>query len=455
MPFLPVGGSGSGSGGAGGLTLGPVPNSFTAATRAAAEALRDAAATGITGTLLAEYDANPTFTITLNWPAVPTNTVYQARRSSAWADVTGLVRGPRGIGGVDGTDGTAGTDGTDGTDGVDGSAGTDGASGGGALQLLGTVGPRTVTAAQDDLWIDLGFDWPDDSDFIVYRRVGGALLIWLDGAEIYGDDAVVVGTIGAASVTAQRYTINDAGLSGTTYLGRNAAGRALIEFNNTIATAFTLQLYKYVQGNENGLQGPSGLPGASGVDGADGTDGTDGVDGAAGAAGADGAPGADGSGAETLFGVVDPVASDGNDNDTWINTADGTIWKKASGAWTKEYTFPSGGTMPVGDHTRRVAISADTALAEDEVTAGTSSMTSTVTTPDWGNGVLRHIFIGVPEDEDDILDILYNGLSQFSGYEVYDTVGGDPIIVSTHKWWYTTAAQDGEYFSGIDLEIEQ
>ena len=121
-------------------------------------------------------------------------------------------------------------------------------------------------------------------NFIVYRRVGGALLIWLDGAEIYGDDAVVVGTIGAAAVTAQRYTINDAGLSGTTYLGRNAAGRALIEFNNTIATTFTLQFYKYVQGNENGLTRPCRFTWCkrsrwSGW----GTDGTDGVDGAAGA----------------------------------------------------------------------------------------------------------------------------------------------------------------------------
>ena len=96
MPTTAVGGGGSG--GAGGLTLGPSPNSFTAATRAAAETLRDDGTNGITGPLLAQYDAEPTFTITLNWPATPTNTVYQARRSSAWADVTGLVRGPVGIG---------------------------------------------------------------------------------------------------------------------------------------------------------------------------------------------------------------------------------------------------------------------------------------------------------------------------------------------------------------------
>ena len=250
-------GTGSAGGGGGGLTLGPPTNTFNGATQAAAETARDTYATA-NPLWLAQYDDEPTFTIIISWPVTPTSTIYQSRRSNAWADVTVLIRGQSGSSGAAGTDGTDGlTDGTDGTDGSAGTDGMDGASGGGALQLLGTVGPRTVTAAQDDLWIDLGFDWPDDSDFIVYRRVGGALLIWLDAKEIYGDDAVVAGTIGAASVTAQRYTINDAGLSGTTYLGRNAAGRALIEFNNTIATAFTLQLYKYVQGNENGLQGPA------------------------------------------------------------------------------------------------------------------------------------------------------------------------------------------------------
>ena len=129
MPVTP--GPGGGGGGAGGLTLGPAPNTFTAATRAAAEALRDAESAA----WLAEYDAEPTFTITLNWPATPTNTIYQARRSSSWADVTGLVRGPRGAAstvpgpagaaGTDGTDGAAGTDGTDGAAGTDGTDGTD------------------------------------------------------------------------------------------------------------------------------------------------------------------------------------------------------------------------------------------------------------------------------------------------------------------------------------------
>ena len=110
---------GRGGGGAG-LTLGPAPNTFTAATRAAAETLRDS---GITGTLLAQYDAEPTFNIILNWPATPTNTVYQARRGGSWADVTGIIRGPRGLAGATGA---TGSDGAAGSDGSDGAAGADG-----------------------------------------------------------------------------------------------------------------------------------------------------------------------------------------------------------------------------------------------------------------------------------------------------------------------------------------
>ena len=45
---------------------------------------------------LAQYDAEPTFVIIISWPTTPTNTKYQARRAGAWADVTGLLRGPSG-----------------------------------------------------------------------------------------------------------------------------------------------------------------------------------------------------------------------------------------------------------------------------------------------------------------------------------------------------------------------
>ena len=142
MPLLPV--AGIGTGGAGGLTLGPPTNTFTAATQALAETARDTYATA-NPDWLAQYDAEPTFLISINWPATPTNTVYQSRRSDSWADVTPLVRGRTGATGaastVAGPAGTDGTDGTDGADGTDGTDGTDGADGSGGVGPIGPVGP--------------------------------------------------------------------------------------------------------------------------------------------------------------------------------------------------------------------------------------------------------------------------------------------------------------------------
>ena len=107
MPYTPRG-LGTGEGEGGGLTLGPPTNSFNAATKAAAETARDTYATA-NAAWLAQYDAEPTYVIILSWPATtPTNTVYQARRSGSWADVTGLVTGPEGGEGPQGPQGDPG-----------------------------------------------------------------------------------------------------------------------------------------------------------------------------------------------------------------------------------------------------------------------------------------------------------------------------------------------------------
>ena len=88
------------------------------------------------------------------------------------------------------------------------------------------------------------------------------------------------------------------------------------------------------------------------------------VVGVQGPAGADGADGS-GGGAEVFFGAADPTAADGNDGDVWIQTTAGTVWKKAGGAWTNQYTFPSGAT-PTPDALIREkrAISQDTTLTQ-------------------------------------------------------------------------------------------
>ena len=64
-------------------------------------------------------------------------------------------------------------------------------------------------------------------------------------------------------------------------------------------------------------------------------------------------------------------------------------------------------------HSRRSAISATTTLTPADVTAGTSSTSQTVRTPDWAEGELRYLYFGVPEAEDDITDIQQGGISVF------------------------------------------
>ena len=89
MPALPVGGTSTGGSG-GGIILRTPVDMFNGATKVAAETARDAA---ITDTTI--FDANPNLAIILTWPVVIANTVYQVRRSNAWADVTGVVTGAK------------------------------------------------------------------------------------------------------------------------------------------------------------------------------------------------------------------------------------------------------------------------------------------------------------------------------------------------------------------------
>ena len=84
-----------GTGGGSGLTLGPPINEFTGNSQNNAQNQRNTYGTN-NPSWLAQYDAEPTFVIIISWPNTPTNTLYQARRGGAWADVSGLVRGAPG-----------------------------------------------------------------------------------------------------------------------------------------------------------------------------------------------------------------------------------------------------------------------------------------------------------------------------------------------------------------------
>ena len=147
MPGLPIGGRG---GGGGGVTLGPLQNTFgltTTATKAAAETLRDTYALA-NAAWLALYTGDRSFLIHLIWTG--NAQAYQRRNAAGtgWEDVTSVAPGtpgsPGGVGatggaGAPGTDGSAGTDGAAGTDGTDGNDGTDGTPG--SVGPIGPIGP--------------------------------------------------------------------------------------------------------------------------------------------------------------------------------------------------------------------------------------------------------------------------------------------------------------------------
>ena len=128
-----------------------------------------------------------------------------------------------------------------------------GGGGGGAIEPYPTFAMSSISTSEDDIWLDLGFDWDQSIDYMAFTRTGGNALYWFRAAEIYGsDDSVDPGTIGSAPVSAQRYTVNDAGIGGSVNLGINAAGRALIEFTSSQASGVSIIILKYIAASAQG-----------------------------------------------------------------------------------------------------------------------------------------------------------------------------------------------------------
>jgi len=103
-----------------------------------------------------------------------------------------------------------------------------------------------------------------------------------------------------------------------------------------------------------GAQGPQGDPGPTGATGAQGPAGATGAQGPAGPTGATGATGAQGpqgpagaSGGVWFTGSGTPSAATGNNGDLYLNTANGDVYQKVSGAWTFEANI-SGPAGPQG-----------------------------------------------------------------------------------------------------------
>jgi hypothetical protein len=98
-----------------------------------------------------------------------------------------------------------------------------------------------------------------------------------------------------------------------------------------------------------GLQGSTGATGPTGPQGVAGSPGPTGVTGATGSAGATGATGATGAaganGATWLNGTGVPSSSLGTNGDFYLNLANGDVYNKISGAWTKVMNI-NGGINP-------------------------------------------------------------------------------------------------------------
>ena len=129
-------------------------------------------------------DTSNVLTFTDSWssdyPATPTESVYAVTVEYHVDGVAetidaGDVEGPFKVTGIDGGPG---------------------APGGGALELVGTYA-ETIVAATDDIWRDMGFDWPVGNKWCSFTVQNRAY--WFDGDWLYGDNAVDAALVGAAS----------------------------------------------------------------------------------------------------------------------------------------------------------------------------------------------------------------------------------------------------------------
>ncbi|MCZ4498486.1 MAG: cell wall surface anchor family protein [Marmoricola sp.] len=91
----------------------------------------------------------------------------------------------------------------------------------------------------------------------------------------------------------------------------------------------------------DGAKGDKGDAGDAGAAGANGTNGTDGAKGDTGAVGANGAKGDNGAagtnglnGATWLMGAGVPLGTLGADNDLYLNTGNGDVYRKSAGSWS-------------------------------------------------------------------------------------------------------------------------
>ena len=149
------------------------------------------------------------------------------------------------------------------------------------------------------------------------------------------------------------------------------------------------------------------------------------------------------AGGQHRFGAVDPVATDGNDKDTWINTADGTIWVKAAGAWTLQYTFPSGGSGPAPTHTDQYLAgkATDTFVAGDFTGAAGVAYTASshsATMPTVTGNVFAAVARLATDPDPTYADVNGTGLNQFNDFT--QQAGTVTISAAAYNVWVSNFA---------------
>ena len=124
---------------------------------------------------------------------------------------------------------------------IRGPIGGPGAAGGGALEFYAEV-DFTVTGSNDDQFLDGGFVWPVGTRWLVYQTNGR--VFWMDGDDVYGDNAVDPSTAGAASTSATRRQVSES-VSGDMFVGRTVGNDALFEFSSSIGSVH-VAVYRYI-----------------------------------------------------------------------------------------------------------------------------------------------------------------------------------------------------------------
>ena len=414
-----------GAGGGAGFALGPAENTFNAATQAAGIVALGVYATA-NAAWLAQYDANASLMIRVTWPVIPANEAYYARAASAWVNVTPVIVGPIGPKGDQGP-----------------------------VQTGTEIGLALDTLIGDALWRSR----LSGVDLVAAVDKAVASTVWRTGHTVLQNAKAIVDALDLYFTNTTWRMGGGTGAGITVAQATDAAGALLatVDFFSYDTSTNTLTLAvpdNYVQPAMLDVSKKSAFRTQIGAE-------------------KSGAVRPDGSVAFTsAIAGVTPVADADLSTKKYIDDGDailvGLVSKRAALAGatftgatggvapvsssdfiTKEYADAnySAGATPVGDHTRRVAISTDEILMQAEVDAGTSTTTERITIPVWSGG-RRWIYIGVPEAEGDLIGVSSSGIDIFNAFE---RVTG---VMFAHKWWKTINSQS-DVASGAMYQITE